>query len=180
MATAQQKQEEQANRCRTEGPAFHVKDKVWLNLRNIRTDRTSKKFDWKHAKYTVVEVSGSHSYRLDTPPGIHDIFHSDLLRPAASDPLPSQQTDDAQPPAFIIDEQNEYEVEEILRTRTVRRGRGRQCQVLVKWIGYARPTWEPLSALADTAALESYEATNGPVQETEITEPVQRRRRGVM
>jgi hypothetical protein len=35
--------------------------------------------------------------------------------------------------------------------------------VLVKWKGYARPTWEPLSALADTAALASYEAIHGPV-----------------
>ena len=163
MATSQQEQEEQANRLRTEGPHFKVGDKVWLSLQNIKTDRTNKKLDWKNAKYTVIEVIGSHSYRLDTPPGIHNVFHSKLLRLAATDPLPSQTSDDAQPPAYVVDDQEEYDVEEILRTTKVRRGRGHQYKVLVKWKGYARPTWEPLSALADTAALASYEAVHGPV-----------------
>lgn len=163
MAISQQEQEEQANRLRTEGPRFKVGDKVWLSLQNIKTDRTNKKLDWKNAKYTVTGVIGSHSYRLDTPPGIHNVFHSKLLRLAATDPLPSQTSDDAQPPAYVIDDQEEYDVEEILRTTKVRRGRGYQHKVLVKWRGYARPTWEPLSALADTAALASYEAIHGPV-----------------
>ena len=35
--------------------------------------------------------------------------------------------------------------------------------MLVKWKGYAQPTWEPLSALADIAALASYKAVHGPV-----------------
>jgi hypothetical protein len=163
MAISQQEQEEQANRLRTEGLQFKVGDKVWLSLRNIKTDRTNKKLDWKNAKYTVIEAVSSHSYRLDTPPGIHNVFHSDLLRHAATDPLPSQVSDDAQPPAYVVDNQEEFGVEEILRTMKVRRGQGHQYKALVKWQGYARPTWEPLSALADTAALASYEATHGPI-----------------
>jgi len=163
MAVSQQEQEEQANRLRTEGPRFKVGDKVWLSLRNIKTDRTNKKLDWKNAKYTVTDVIGSHSYRLDTPPGIHNVFHSELLRLAATDPLPSQTSDDAQPPAYVVDDQEEYDVEAILRTTKIRRGRGHQFKVLVKWKGYARPTWEPLSALSETAALASYEAIHGPI-----------------
>lgn len=158
IAVAQQTQEESANRSRTEGPAFRVGDKVWLNLQNVRTSRTSKKLDWKHAKFTVVKVVGSHSYQLDTPPGIHNVFHSDLLRLAASDPLPSQSSDDSQPPAIVINGEEEYGVEKILEDRYIRRGRGKVRQALVKWIGYAQPTWEPVSALADTAAWASYEA----------------------
>jgi hypothetical protein len=42
--------------------------------------------------------------------------------------------------------------ERILQDRFVRRGRGRQHQALVKWVGYTQLTWEPVSALADTAA----------------------------
>ena len=159
MAVAQQEQEEAANRTRQQAPQFRVGDKVWLDLRNVRTTRSSKKLDWKNAKYTITEVIGSHSYRLSTPPGIHNVFHSSLLRTASTDPLDSQKTDDTQPEPVIIGDQEEYEVEKILKDRVVRRGRGSQKQYLVKWAGYAEPTWEPASALQDVAALDAYEET---------------------
>ena len=52
-------------------------------------DRPSKKLDAKYAKYTVTEIVSSHSYRLDTPPGIHNVFYIRLLKLAKSSPLPS-------------------------------------------------------------------------------------------
>jgi hypothetical protein len=61
---------------------------VWLSLENITIDYPSKKLDAKYAKYTVTEVIGSYSYRLDTPPGIHNIFYTRLLKPATTNPLP--------------------------------------------------------------------------------------------
>jgi ribosomal protein L19 len=158
MAVAQQEQEEAANRTRQQAPHFRVGDKVWLKLKNVRTTRPSKKLDWKNAKYTVTEVIGSHSYRLNTPPGIHNVFHSDLLCTASTDPLDSQVTDDAQPGPVIVGEEEEYEIERILGSKIVRRGRGLQKQYFVKWTGYAEPTWEPASALQDVAALDAYEA----------------------
>ena len=54
---------------------------------NISTDHTTKKLDAKHAKFMIIEVISSHSYHLDTPPGIHDVFHSYLLHPTSYDPL---------------------------------------------------------------------------------------------
>jgi hypothetical protein len=89
MTYAQQVQEEATNRHRQQSPNYKVGDKVWLNLTNIRTNRTSKKLNAKHAKFTIIEVIGSYSYKLDTPPRRSPIFYSRLLRPAASDPLPS-------------------------------------------------------------------------------------------
>jgi Integrase zinc binding domain/Chromo (CHRromatin Organisation MOdifier) domain len=161
MTHAQQVQENATNRFRQQAPSFKVGDKVWLNLTNIRTTRTSKKLDAKHAKFTVIEVVGSHSYRLDTPPGIHNVFHSKLLRPASSDPLPSQIQDDTQPPPQIIGDDEEYEVEEIRDEKIVRRRGQEKRQFLVKWTGYARPTWEPYEALQDTAALDRWEERRG-------------------
>ena len=157
MAMAQQIQEEQANRTRQQGTAFKVGDKAWLDLRNVRTTRANKKMDVKYAKYTITEVIGSHSFRLDTPPGIRNVFHSDLLRLASSDPLPSQLVDDSQPAPVIVDDENEWEIERIEKHRTKRRGRGQQLEYLVKWKGYARPTWEAASALEETEALDVYE-----------------------
>lgn len=123
----------------------------------MRTTRPSKKLDWKNAKYTVTEVVGSHSYRLNTPLGIHNVFHSNLLRTASTDPLDSQVSDDTQPEPVIIGDEEEYEVEKILKDRLLRRGKGSQKQYLVKWTGYAEPTWEPATALENTTALDAYE-----------------------
>ena len=45
MASAQERQEECCNRSRQVAEQFHVKDKVWLRLKNIIMDRPSKKLN---------------------------------------------------------------------------------------------------------------------------------------
>ena len=55
-----------------------------------------------------------HTYQLDVPPGIHDVFPTRLLRPAHSDPLPRQVVREPQPPRIVVDREVEYKVEEIL------------------------------------------------------------------
>ena len=107
MAKAQQDQETQTNRSRKVSLVYKVRDMVYLSLRNIKTKRPSKKLDNRSVKFTITKVIGLLSYRLNTPPGVHNVFHADLLRPAATDPLPSQVVDDPQPPTIIIDD-NEY------------------------------------------------------------------------
>jgi hypothetical protein len=158
MATAQQTQEDQANRTRQQAPRFKKGDKVWLSLKNIRTKRPSKKLDVRNAKYTVLEVIGSHACRLDTPPGVHNVFNVRLLKLVATDPLPSQRTTDPQPQPEFVEGDLEYGIEEILADRVVQIGRGKRKDYLVKWAGYVEPTWEPASNLQETAALDVYEA----------------------
>jgi transposase InsO family protein len=163
MAAAQQTQEDYANRGRDAAMHYKVGDKVWLDLRNIKTDRPMKKFDACHAKFTVTERIGSHAYRLNTPPGIDNVFHTHLLRPAHDDPFPSQIQTDWQPPAIVTESDDngdeEYAVERILQERIKKVGRGQRREFLVKWVGYARATWEPASAFEDTVALDRYEKT---------------------
>lgn len=180
MAVAQQLQEDQANLHRTQAISYKVGDKVWLNLKNIKTARVSKKLDHKNAKFTVKEIIGSHSYRLDTPPGIHNVFHSMLLRPASYDPFPSQILYDTQPGPLIVGGEEEYEVEKILQEKLIRRGRGPpKLQYLVKWTGYVRPTWEMASALKNTIALATYEAqkANGTSSQPQAGRQARRERR---
>ena len=69
----------------------------------------------------MLEVISSHNYRLDTPPGIHDIFHTNLLKRAADNPFPSQRRGDFRPPAIMVDGEEKWEVERVLRERV--RGR---------------------------------------------------------
>jgi hypothetical protein len=52
-------------------------------------DCPSKKLNTKYAKYIVIEIVSSHSYRLDTLLGIYNIFYTRLLKLAKLSPLPS-------------------------------------------------------------------------------------------
>lgn len=156
MVYAQQDMERHSNQRRDPAPNYRISDKVWLSLKNIRTDRPNKKLEWNNVKYIVTDVVGTHAVRLNTPPGIHPVFHVDLLRPASTDPLPSQLSDDTQLPAIIVGGEEEYMVEEILDQRRTKRGRGTRLEYKVKWRGYARPTWEAASALRDTSALDAW------------------------
>lgn len=161
MAAAQQRMEESANRHRDAAYNYQVGDKVWLDLRNIHTDRPSKKLDYRHAKFTVLEKVGTHAYRLDINGKIHNVFHTALLRPAAQNPFPSQEQSDYQPPGILVDGELEYAVERIEGERTVRRGRGQIRQYLVKWLGYEKREWQPARNLEDTIALDNWENSKG-------------------
>lgn len=157
LAAAQERMERTANRHRDPAPKYKIGDSVWLDLRNVRTERPSKKLDCRHAKFQVIAQVGSHAYKLNTPPGVHPVFHAALLRPASSDPFPSQRNDDYQPPAQIIDGEEEYLVERIMDERVKRVGRGTRQEFLVKWTGYSTPTWTPATNLEDTQALDEWE-----------------------
>ena len=116
---------------------------------------------------------GSHNYRLDTPPGIHNVFHTRLLRPVKSNPLPGQRISDPQPPAILVDDEEEYEIEKILDQKAAR-GRNAQ-QYLIKWKGYDHPTWEPQAVLTDSIALDVWE--EGIRSGTIVLQPRRRPRR---
>ena len=90
---------------------------MWLNLKNVITDRPCKKLDWKNGKYTVLEVISNYNYRLNTPPGIHNVFYINLLKRAADNPFLSQRRGDFRPPVVMVDREEEWEVERVLRER---------------------------------------------------------------
>ena len=48
-----------------------------------------KKLDVKYAKYIVIEIVSSYSYRLDILLGIYNMFYICLLKPVKSSPLSS-------------------------------------------------------------------------------------------
>ena len=55
-----------------------------------------------------------------------------------------------------MDDHEEFQVEKIINEHRTRRGRGWRLQYEVKWVGYAKTTWELASALEDTVALDEW------------------------
>ncbi|KAI0995454.1 hypothetical protein K3495_g12725, partial [Podosphaera aphanis] len=168
MASSQQRYEDNANRHRRQPEVFKVGDKVWLNLRNVSTPQLSKKLAWLHAKYEDTAVPNPLTAELNVPGNIHKRFHVELVKRAGNDPFPSQKRDDAQNEAIKDDlDEPEFEIESILRARTIRRGRGRYRQALVKWAGWVEPSWEPIEYVMDTIALDNFEGKYGPIAEND-------------
>ena len=79
---------------------------------------------------------------------IHPVFHVSLLEPCSLDPLPGQ-VQAADPPPIVVDDHDEWEVEEILDSWL----RYQTPQYLVRWTGYDHPTWEPAEFLAHAPAV---------------------------
>jgi hypothetical protein len=112
---------------------FNPGDKVWLLSTNIRTERPSKKLDWKRlGPFTVVKKIGLQAYQLRLPKSmkVHDVFHVSLLEPYHESTIPNRVP--PPPPPVVVDDHQEFEVEEILDSKRVRK----TLQYLVKWKGY--------------------------------------------
>ena len=113
MAIAQQKQQNYADRTKTQAFKYKIKDKIWLTLKNITTATENKNLDAKQTKHTILENIGFHNFRLNTPPGIRNVFHVDKLRAVSKDFLFSQISNDHPGPSINNNENgtHEYDVE---------------------------------------------------------------------
>jgi len=137
IAQAQQQQARQANKKRRE-PDFAVGDQVYITPRGFTTSRPSRKLDQQmYGPYLIIAMKG-HSYQVKLPPymHMHDVFHADRLRKAATDALPGQIEPKEEP--IEVNGNPEWQVEEILDSR-IYRGR---LQYKVSWVAYdPDPTW---------------------------------------
>ena len=140
MNRAQAIQTEGGDQRRVPAPVFRPGDRVWLDARNIKTRRPTKKLDHRRlGPYEVMEMMGPNAVRLRLPDTVqlHPVFHVSLLELASDDPFPGQVSP-PQPPD-IVDGEEEWEVERVLDSRHFYN----RLQYLVKWKGYDAPTWQP-------------------------------------
>ena len=152
MKLAQEIHARAHNERHDDTPTFEIGQKVWLESTNITTDRPSKKFAPRRlGPYPIITKIGTHAYRLSLPHSmkIHPVFHVNLLSAHHTNTIPGQNF--TEPPAEIVEGEEQYEVESILNSRYFRN----QLQYRVRWLGYdeSYDTWEPLKNIEDSAPL---------------------------
>ena len=79
----------------------------------------------RYGPFRITKDIGSGAFQLELPEGwmIHNVFNEDLLTQCVEPKFQGQHKDPAPPPT-IINEEEEYEVEEVWKHRT--QGRGTQ------------------------------------------------------
>ncbi len=136
----------QYDKRKTASCDYQVGDKVWLDSTNLHLPRPKKKLDNKRVgPFTIVDKVGAAAYKLKLPAHwkIHPRFNEKLLIPYVPPAFPNQEVPPAPPPDLINDEE-EFEIEEILdsRPRTICSGRGKKSyeviDYFVKWKGWTR------------------------------------------
>ena len=134
MEEAQKNMKRQFDKKRRNPQGLKVGDHVWLENKNIQSNRPSKKLDNKrYGPFKILKDIGSGAFQLELPEGwmIHNIFNEDLLTRCVEPKFKGQHKEPAPPPT-IINEEEKYEVEEVRKHRK----RGRGTQYLVHWKGY--------------------------------------------
>ncbi|HEX4372955.1 MAG TPA: hypothetical protein VHZ50_06600, partial [Puia sp.] len=127
------------NRGREQEPSLQEGGVVFLNVRNMKTQRPSRKLDnIRKGPFKIKRKLSNLIYELELPAGmkVHPIFHVSLLEPAYGEASVQEQID--------FEDQNDetiYEVEKLLKQRK----QNGQWQYLVKWKNYGNEenTWEP-------------------------------------
>jgi len=153
MRRSQAIQEEGGNQRRIPAPNIQVGSKVWLDARNIRSTRPTRKLDWKRLGPCRVQKQVTpYAYELELPASIriHRVQHGSLLDSVVEDPLEGQVV--LPPPSVEIDGEEEYKVSSVEDSRIYRN----QLQYLIRWMGYDSLTWEPARFVDGLRAVEEF------------------------
>ena len=93
---------------------YHLGDQVWLKGKNLKFPHQATKLNPKcYGPFRVIKMISPVVYQLQLPPSwnIHSMFHASLLSPYCK--TPSHSPNFSQPPPDLINNKEEYEVEQI-------------------------------------------------------------------
>lgn len=150
LKNAQNRQKQLAD-CKRRDLTFKVNDTVLLNSKNINIKHAgSRKLLPRYiGPFKITKCIGTVAYELQLPRNMkcHNVFHVSLLKAYVTSgrqqPLP---------PPLIIDEEYEYEAQQILTHKGTQPGKRK---FLVAWKDYPAEhnTWEPESNLKNSPIL---------------------------
>ena len=148
--------EENANRRREDAPGYTVGQRVWVDTRNMKTNRPMKKGDDKWTGPCKILKVYPRACHVKLPEGVKvfPVFHNSLLRPHSGNGLPGQdQINEAESRHLrgrVLERDDntgetieKWIFEDILDSRIDPQD---GLQYRVKW-AYHRPTWQPASDL---------------------------------
>jgi hypothetical protein len=140
---------------------FQVGDRVLLKTNNLKlkTNGSRKLLPKWIGPFPIVKVVNKVAYKLELPAGMkcHPVFHVSNLHPYKTDGR-------VQPPPVPVEIEDdlEYEVEQVLLHRDVRSGKRSRREYLVKWLGYGpeHNSWEHVSGMhCDDLIVEYWDKT---------------------
>src|SRR5258707_719267 len=138
-------------------PEYKVGDKAWLSLQNYSSDRPMKKLDHKWAgPFTITKVISPTAIKLCLSmqeKNIHPVVSISSICPYMPDDI-AEHPQPLQPGPIIINDQEEYEVEEILDSRF----RWGKLWYLVKFIGWSNSDnmWLPHTEVHAPAVVKEF------------------------
>ena len=123
---------------------YNKEDGVWCEAKHLALPYASAKLAPKHhGPFRITKEVSLVAYQLELPRAwtIHNVFHSSLLTPYKE--TLEHRAQFQHPPLELIDNEEEYKVEQIINHR--HHGKHHQLQYLIHWKGYsaADDTWEP-------------------------------------
>ena len=131
-----------SSRSRRGFKPFVKGDKVWLEARNLKRLIINLKFAPKQeGPFAITKVLSPIVYQLRLPKTwkIHPVFHASLLSPYRENEVHSKNF--PVPPPDLINREEEYEIEKIIRHRGAPLSRS----FLIQWKGYSaeEDSWIP-------------------------------------
>jgi hypothetical protein len=93
---------------------YHIGEQVWLEGRNLKFPHQATKLNPKcYGPFKIIKEISLVAYQLQLPPSwnIHPVFHASLL--SSYSKTPSHGPNFSQPPPDLIENEEEYEVEQI-------------------------------------------------------------------
>lgn len=154
-------------------PPFAPGELVWLDARNIKTLRPSKKLDHRRlGPFKILSEVSSHARKLELPlplKRIHPVFHVSLLEPDHPNPFPLRL--EPPPAPVLLGDSLEYEVQQVVDSKRAKRA-GAKLHYYVQWKGYEGTgqeySWEPVENLDNASELiqefhQAYPDKPGPL-----------------
>ena len=136
---------------------YSINEQVWLKAKHLTLPyQTAKLTPKHHGPFRIVKQISPVAYQLKLPPAwtIHPVFHASLLTPYCK--TTKHGANYQQLPPEMIDDQEEYEVEQVISHQYY--GCKKTLQYLIHWKGYsaADNTWEPADQVFVDALMKAY------------------------